>query len=197
MYSLHGDIGRAKTATKIKVYEDKQKNQIKIYELMPSIFFSSNEFSIEIPWNGETDIVWQGKYNQQVMVNPQYLSLSISEFKNGQYHNVVDVFDMNGVDMIQRLYDDATEFSVDKLNVPFDEEQYDNYLIILLPPTSGSYNFWGNDDNLHEEPMDNRIFLYQEDGQYYFYKQGQHLKKTTTKDISEIFNYIKQNAIDQ
>ena len=198
-YSIHGTIERTNTSARIKIYEDKQNNQIKIkiYEVMPSIFFTSNQFSVKIPWNGETDIVWQGKVNQQVITSSQYLNLSISEFQDGHYQNVIDLFDIDGASMIKDLYDNAAEISSNDL-MPFDEGKYNQYLIINFPLTTGVYSGWITDDKtLQEQALDERIFLYQEDGQYYFYKQGQHLKRLSAEDMSKILDYIKTKEISQ
>ena len=197
IYSIHGNIGRADTSARIKVYEDKRNNQlkIKIYELMPSIFFPSNEFSAKIPWNGETNIVWQGKYEQLNITNSQYMSLYIFEFKDGNYQPVVNIFDMDGTAMLKRLYDNAPDASSEEL-MPFDGTKYNHYLIIRLPLTRGEFLYSTDTEILPEEALDDRIFLYQEDGQYYFHKQGQHLKKLVTEDVNKILDYIKQNEVD-
>lgn len=197
IYSIHGNIGRADTSARIKVYEDKRNNQlkIKIYELMPSIFFPSNEFSAKIPWNGETNIVWQGKYEQLNITNSQYMSLYIFEFKDGNYQPVVNIFDMDGTAMLKRLYDNAPDASSEEL-MPFDGTKYNHYLIIRLPLTRGEFLYSTDDEILPEETLDDRIFLYQEDGQYYFHKQGHHLKKLVTEDVNKILDYIKQNEVD-
>lgn len=195
-YSIHGEIGQAETGARIKIYEDKQHNQIKIkiYELLPSIFFSDDKFSAQIAWAGNENIVWQGKNEQQVIMNPQYLSLFVTEFKDGQYRNIVDAFDIDGVATIKKLYDKATDVSNGYLNRPFEVEQHDNYIIILLPETSGVYTTWVDDANdSQDETLDKRIFLYQENGTYFFYLQGQHLKEVTYEDVNTIFDYISQH----
>ncbi|MBE6034854.1 MAG: zf-HC2 domain-containing protein [Clostridiales bacterium] len=194
IYSIHGTIGKAQTGARIKVYEDKQSNQtiIKVYELVPSIFFPEDDFSVQIPWNGETDIVWQGKYNQQVIMSAQYMNLCISEFKDNQYKNVVDVFDMKAVDSIRHIFENSAEVS-DTLLDAFDEKQYDNYINILLPSISGTYATWVTDESALQEKMsDERIFLYQENGKYYFYKEGQKLKIASEQDTKWIFDYINK-----
>lgn len=199
IYSIHGTIERTDASARIKIYEDEQNNQvkIKIYEIMPSIFFPSNQFSAKIAWNGETDVVWQGKDNQQVITSPQYLNLSISEFQDGQYQNVVDIFDMDGASMIKQLYNNAAEVSGNDL-MPFDEAKYNQYMIISVPLTNGVYSDRIIDDKiLQEQALDERIFLYQEDGQHYFYKQGQHLKKLSPEDMGKMLDYIKTKKGDQ
>lgn len=196
IYSIHGNIGRTDTSARIKVYEDKHNNQIKIkiYEVMPSIFFSTDEFSTEIPWDGEMDIVWQGKYDQQVIMSSQYMSLVISEFKDGQYKELVNVFDMDGADIIQQIYSNSSEASGEDLKSPFAEEQYDNYIILSLPSASGVYATWlSGEIPLEELPIDERIFLYEEDGQYYFYREGHPLKKASIEDVTKILDYIKKS----
>ena len=161
---------------------------------MPSIFFSTDEFSTEIPWDGEMDIVWQAKYDQQVIMSSQYMSLFISEFKDGQYKELVNVFDMDGADLIQQIYSNSSEVSGEDLKAPFAEEQYDNYIILSLPSASGVYATWVSGEMpLEELPVDERIFLYQEDGQYYFYKEGHPLKKASMEDAIKILDYIKKN----
>lgn len=66
----------------------------------------------------------------------------------------------------------------------------------ILHIVIGLYSGWISDDNtLQKEEVDERVFLYQEDGQYYLYKQGQHLKKLSKDDINKIFNYIMTNKI--
>lgn len=200
IYSIRGTLEQTKNSVRVKVYDDKQSNQIniKMYEIMPSVFFPSNHFSLDIPWNGDTNIVWQGKSNQQVIMGSQYLNLFISKFQDGNYEKLIDVFDMDGAAMIKRLYDNAPDISSNAL-VPFDETKYNQYMIISLPLTSGKYSaVWIADDNaLQEQALDERIFLYEEDGQYYFYKQGQHLKSLSSKDIDEILNYIKTKEVSQ
>ena len=69
-------------------------------------------------------------------------------------------------------------------------------MIIRLPLTRGEFLYSTDDEILPEETLDDRIFLYQEDGQYYFHKQGQHLKKLVTEDVNKILDYIKQNEVD-
>lgn len=197
LYWIHGTIEGTNTSARIKIHEDKRNNQIKIkiYEIMPSIFYSNNQFSVKIPWNGEADIVWQGKERQQVITSSQYLNLSISEFQKGDYHNIVDLYDVNGASMIKKLYDNSKEVSSNTL-MSFDEEKYDKYFIISLPLTTGIYSGWIRDDKTSQkEEMDERVFLYQEDGQYYFYKQGQHLKKISADDMNKIIDYIKTKKI--
>ena len=197
VYSIHGTIEGTNTGARIKMYEDKKNNQIKIkiYEIMPSVFYSNNQFSVKIPWNGEADIVWQGNERQQIITSSQYLNLSISEFYKGDYQNIIDLYDVNGASMIKRLYDDATEVS-SKTLMSFDEEKYDKYFIISFPLTTGIYSEWIKDNKASQkEEMDDRVFLYQEDGQYYFYKQGQHLKKISEDDMNKILDYIKTKKI--
>ncbi|MEY8353196.1 zf-HC2 domain-containing protein [Lachnospiraceae bacterium 54-53] len=193
IYSIHGTIGQTNTSVRIKIFEDKRNNQIKIkiYEIMPSIFFNSNQFSVNIPWNGEIDVVWQGINDQQVITSSQYLNLSISEFQDGHYQNIMNLFDLDGAAMIKDLYDNAPEVISNDL-MPFDEEKYNQYLIISFPLTTGVYSGWITEDKiLQEQTSDERIFLYQEDGQYYFHKQGQHLKKLSAEDMSKILDYLK------
>lgn len=60
-----------------------------------------------------------------------------------------------------------------------------------------TYGWTAEDNALQEQALDERIFLYQEDGQYYFYKQGQHLKKLSAEDMSKILDYIKTKEISQ
>ncbi|WP_143321101.1 zf-HC2 domain-containing protein [Clostridium sp. HBUAS56010] len=199
VYSIHGTIEGANTSARIKIYKDKNNNQIKIkiYEIMPSIFFSSNQFSVKIPWNGEADIVWQGKDSQQVITSSQYLNLSISEFQNGHYQNIMDLYDVNGASLIKDLYDKATEVSSNDL-VAFDEAKFNQYFIISFPLTAGGYSGWITEDkSSQEQEVDERVFLYQEDGQYYFYKQGQHLKKLSTEDMNKISDYMKTKEVSQ
>ena len=196
IYSIHGDFGETETSARIKVNKDKQNNQIKIkiYELMPSIFFSSDEFSAEIPWDGEMDIVWQGKYDQQVIMSSQYMSLLVSEFNDGRYRELVDIFDMDGADMIQQIYSNSSEVSDEDLKSPITEGQHDNYIIFSLPASSGVYATWASGKTpLEELPVDERVFLYKEDGQYYFYKEGDPLKKVSMGDVNKILGYIKKN----
>lgn len=198
IYWMHGTIEGTNTSARIKIYEDKKNNQIKIkiYEIMPSIFYSKNKFSVKFPWNGEADIVWQGKDSQQVITSPQYLNLSIFQFQKGQYQKIIDLFDVNGSSKIKNLYDNATEVS-SKTLISFDEEKLDNYYIFSFPLTTGKFSGWISDDKtIQKEEVDERVFLYQEDGQYYFYKQGQHLKKLSIGDINKIFSYIKTNKIN-
>lgn len=192
IYSMHGAIKQANTSIRVKVYEDKQSNQVKIkfYKIIPSIFYPSNQFSVKIPWNGETNIVWQGKDDQQVIASSQYLNLIIIEFKDGHYQNITNSYDMNGASMIKELYDNATEVS-DSALMAFDEKKYNQYLIIVLPVTSGVYSGWITEDKLlQEEAFDERIFLYQEGGEYYFYKQGQYLKRLSQENVNRILDYI-------
>lgn len=198
IYWMHGTIEGTNTSARIKIYEDKKNNQIKIkiYEIIPSIFYSKNQFSVKFPWNGETDIVWQGKDSQQVITSPQYLNLSIFQFQKGQYQKIIDLYDVNGSSMIKNLYDNATEVS-GKTLISFDEEKLENYYIISFPLTTGIYSGWISDDKtIQKEEVDERVFLYQEDGQYYFYKQGQHLKKLSIDDTNKIFSYIKTKKIN-
>ena len=193
VYTIYGALEQENSSVRIRMYEDKHNNQIKfkIYEILPSIFFSSNQFSVNIPWNGDTDIVWQGKDDQEVITSTQYLNLSIIEFQNGDYHSVVDLYDEKGTSMIKDLYDKAEKVSNNILK-PFDEREYDQYLIINLPLTTDKFMTWITDDTiLEEQTLDERIFLYQEDGQYYFYKQGQYLRKLSTEDMSKIQDYLK------
>jgi hypothetical protein len=197
VYSIHGTIEGTNTSARIKMYEDKKNNQIqiKIYEVMPSIFFSNNQFSVKIPWNGEADIVWQGKGSQQVITSSQYLNLSIFEFQNGHYQNIIDLFDVNGASMIKELFDNATEVS-SKDMVAFDEDKFSQYYIISFPLTTGVY-YGGiaEDKTSQEQGVDERVFLFQEDGQYYFFKQGQYLKKLSADDTSKILDYLKTKEI--
>jgi hypothetical protein len=191
VYTIHGNTGRADTSARIKVYEDKHSNQIifKIYDVRPSIFFPTDEFSVDIPWDGEMNIVWQGKYDQQVIISAQYMSLMISEFKDGQYKELVNVFDMDSTNMIQQIYSNSSEVSDKDLKSPFAEEQYDNYIIFALPSFSGLYTNW-----IFDEPSaDERIFLFKEAGQYYFYKEGHPFKKISAGDVTKILDYIKKH----
>lgn len=197
VYTIHGAMEQENTSVRIKIYEDKHDNQIKfkIYEILPSIFFSSNQFSANIPWNRESNIVWQGKNNQQIITSPQYLNLSIIEFQNGDYHSVVDLYDENGTSMVKDLYDHAEKVS-DNKPMPFDERKYNHYLIINLPLTTDRFTTWITDDTiLQEQDLDERIFLYQEDGKYYFYKQGQYLRKLSTEDMSKMQDYLKTKGV--
>lgn len=199
-YSVHGNIAHVDTGVRIKIYEDRQNNQIKIkiYEIIPSLFYPTNEFSANIIWDGEKDIVWQGKNNQQVIMSTSVLNLYIVEFKDGQYQEVLRAFDMDGVKMIQRLYDDSSKVSDTILDYPFDESQYDNYMNIFLPTVSGTLATWVTDINdLQDEVVDERIFLYQENGQHYFYLQGQPLRKVSTESVNILLDYISQHQMSQ
>ncbi|QIB70316.1 hypothetical protein Ami103574_13895 [Aminipila butyrica] len=192
VYSIHGSLQQTNTSARINVYEDKENNQIKVklYEVIPSVFFNSNQLSANISWNGEKDIVWQGKDRQQIIASSQYLPLSITQFKEGHYTNIIDAFDMKGAARIQQLYDHAAEVSSKQL-AAFDEASHSQYLIISIPPTSGTYSVWIKaDDALPKQELDDRIFLYQEDGQYYFYQQGQPLKKLSPENLRGLLDYI-------
>lgn len=198
IYSIQGSVGLTRESSRIKVYEDKHSNtiMIKLYRIMPSIFFPDDDFSVEIPWNGETNVVWQGKYEQRSIVSSQDLNLIITKFQDGEYQKEVDRFDMDDIFMVTDLYNKAKEVSGDEL-LPFDEEKYTEYLIIILPDASGKYNQWAkSDEDLGTGILDDRIFLYQDKEQYYIYQQGRHLKTLSTGDAGKIWNYIGDDEVD-
>jgi hypothetical protein len=91
--------------------------------------------------------------------------------------------------MIQQIYSNSSEVSDKDLKSPFAEEQYDNYIIFALPSFSGLYTNW-----IFDEPSaDERIFLFKEAGQYYFYKEGHPFKKISAGDVTKILDYIKKH----
>jgi len=99
---------------------------------------------------------------------------------------------MKAVDSIRHIFENSAEVS-DTLLDAFDEKQYDNYINILLPSISGTYATWVTDESALQEKMsDERIFLYQENGKYYFYKEGQKLKIASEQDTKWIFDYINK-----
>lgn len=202
IYSINGYIASAQTSARIKVYEDKKNNQIKvkIYELAPSFFYSTNKFSASVPWDGEKDIVWQGKYNQTPIMNSSVLSLLVSEYKNGGFQDSINVFDMAGAQMIKDLYEHAEAVSNAILSKSFDEipQQYERYYMILLPNASGKFTRWVTDEaDLLQEELDDRIFLYQDNDEYYFYKQGEPLKRASKQEVEKIQQYMQVNLSAQ
>ncbi len=82
--------------------------------------------------------------------------------------------------------------------VPFDEGKYNQYYIINFPLSNGTYSELTTDDNaLPKQTLDERVFLYQDGGQFYFYQQGKNLKKLAPEDMSKIISYIRKNKIDK
>lgn len=199
LYAVKGHMTSSDVSIRVKVYENSHSDsiQITLYKVMPSIFFPTSEFSFKIPWNGDKDIIWQEKDSNQTLMSSQYLSLAIIRYKDGNYQNLVNTFDLNGVSMIDDLYTHAEEASTTKLSLPFDELKYKHYIIISLPTaTTGTFSVYpSNNTPLVEDLLDTRIFLYEESGQYYLYKQGYPLKKLSIEAFNKFFNYIEANKV--
>ncbi len=197
LFSLNGSLNEANTTIRIKVDKDDDNSQIKLklYTVMPSIFYADNTFSVDIPWDGDYDIVWQGPDRQDYLMRSDYMHLFVTNYKNGQYEHIIDSFDWATASKIDALFKNATVVSDKKL--PEFDKELNSYLIIVLPSYTGIYySMWVDDVNNSDDipSIDERIFLYREDGQYYLYQQNQPLKKITPDDVNQLFEYIKKTV---